>query len=142
MPDLAGFILFIRNIVKVDAYTLPDDDPAINLAWTMSQDWVNRQIACISPALYSQAVYNLGASFLLNFGPENVFGPLREKMGINNFTAGVISASSDETTSQTREVSDALKNLSLAELQQLKDPWGRWYLAIAQQYGDLWGLTT
>ncbi|MGK4402076.1 hypothetical protein ACSMFV_23465, partial [Citrobacter portucalensis] len=88
--------------------------------------------------LYSQAVYNLAAS-LINFGPEDVFGPVREKLGINNFTAGVISASADESTSQTRVVSDALKNLSLADLQQLKDPYGRWYLAIAQQYGDLWG---
>ncbi|HFG9917837.1 TPA: hypothetical protein ACGHLE_004496 [Salmonella enterica subsp. enterica serovar Warragul] len=141
MPELAGFILFIRNTMGVDADALADDDPAISLSWSMSLDWVNRQIACISPVLYSQAVYNLAASFLLNFGPEVAFGPVREKLGINNFTAGVISASSDESTSQTRVVSDALKNLSLADLQQLKDPYGRWYLAIAQQYGDLWGLT-
>ncbi len=141
MPELAGFILFIRNTMGVNADALADDDPAVSLSWTMSLDWVNRQIACISPVLYSQAVYNLAASFLLNFGPEVAFGPVREKLGINNFTAGVISASSDESTSQTRVVSDALKNLSLADLQQLKDPYGRWYLAIAQQYGDLWGLT-
>ncbi|ECT7713861.1 hypothetical protein BD987_17140 [Salmonella enterica subsp. enterica serovar Cotham] len=141
MPELAGFILFIRNTMGVNADALADDDPAVSLSWSMSLDWVNRQIACISPVLYSQAVYKLAASFLLNFGPEVAFGPVREKLGINNFTAGVISASSDESTSQTRVVSDALKNLSLADLQQLKDPYGRWYLAIAQQYGDLWGLT-
>ncbi|MGB8665419.1 MAG: hypothetical protein WCD24_11785 [Serratia inhibens] len=141
MPELAGFILFIRNTMGVGADALPDDDPSINLAWTMSLDWVNRQIACISPVLYSQAVYNLAASFLINFGPEAVFGELRKTLGTNNFTAGVISASADESTSQNREVSDALKNLSLADLQQLKDPYGRWYLAIAQQYGDLWGLS-
>ncbi|ECI3575405.1 hypothetical protein DL095_10900 [Salmonella enterica subsp. enterica] len=141
MPELAGFILFIRNTMGVNADALADDDPAISLSWSMSLDWVNRQIACISPVLYSQAVYNLAASFLLNFGSEVAFGPVRKKLGINNFTAGVISASSDESTSQTRVVSDALKNLSLADLQQLKDPYGRWYLAIAQQYGDLWGLT-
>ncbi|ECX4355183.1 hypothetical protein F6F96_01385 [Salmonella enterica] len=141
MPELAGFILFIRNTMGVNADALADDDPAVSLSWSMSLDWVNRQIACISPVLYSQAVYNLAASFLLNFGPKVAFGPVREKLGINNFTAGVISASSDESTSQTRVVSDALKNLSLADLQQLKDPYGRWYLAIAQQYGDLWGLT-
>lgn len=109
MPELAGFILFIRNTMGVNADALADDDPAISLSWSMSLDWVNRQIACISPVLYSQAVYNLAASFLLNFGPEVAFGPVREKLGINNFTAGVISASSDESTSQTRVVSDALK---------------------------------
>lgn len=141
MPDLAGFILFIRTTMGINAEALPDDDPSINTAFTLSLDWVNQQIACISPALYMQAVYNLSASFLINFGPEAVFGEIRESLGLNNFTAGVISASSDESTSQTRVVSDALKNLSLADLQQLKDPYGRWYLAIAQQYGDLWGLS-
>ncbi|SUH14980.1 Uncharacterised protein [Salmonella enterica subsp. enterica] len=49
----------------VNADALADDDPAISLSWSMSLDWVNRQIACISPVLYSQAVYNLAASFLL-----------------------------------------------------------------------------
>ncbi|APS35493.1 TPA: hypothetical protein ACQVMA_003412 [Serratia marcescens] len=141
MPELAGFILFIRNTMGVSADVLPDDDPSVNLAWSMSMDWVNGQLACISPVLYSQAVYNLAASFLINFGPEAVFGELRKTLGTNNFTAGVISASADESTSQTRVVSDAFKNLSLADLQQLKDPYGRWYLAIAQQYGDLWGLS-
>ncbi|ECL9402554.1 hypothetical protein FT107_23430, partial [Salmonella enterica subsp. enterica] len=69
MPELAGFILFIRNTMGVNADALADDDPAVSLSWSMSLDWVNRQIACISPVLYSQAVYNLAASFLLNFGP-------------------------------------------------------------------------
>lgn len=141
MPDLAGFILFVRNTMGVSADVLPDDDPSIANAFALSKAWVNHDIACISAVLYAQAVYNLAASFLLNFGPESVFGQKREELGLINFTAGVISASSDESTSQTRAVSDALKNLSLADLQQLKDPWGRWYLAIAQQYGDLWGLS-
>lgn len=141
MPELAGFILFVRNTMGVSADALPDDDPSIGNAYALSIAWVNNDIACISAILYTQAVYNLAASFLLNFGPESVFGQKREDLGLINFTAGVISASSDESTSQTRAVSDALKNLSLADLQQLKDPWGRWYLAIAQQYGDLWGLS-
>ncbi|MDN0028655.1 MULTISPECIES: hypothetical protein [Serratia] len=141
MPELAGFILFIRNTMGVKSEELPDDAPSITTTYALSIDWVNRQIACISPVLYAQAVYNLAASFLINFGPTDVFGELRNTLGINNFTAGVISASADESTSQTRVVSDALKNLSLADLQQLKDPYGRWYLAIAQQYGDLWGLS-
>lgn len=81
MPELAGFILFIRNTMGVNADALADDDPAVSLSWSMSLDWVNRQIACISPVLYSQAVYNLAASFLLNFGPEVAFGPVREKLG-------------------------------------------------------------
>lgn len=141
MPELAGFILFIRNQMKISSEVLPDTDPGITMTYSLAINWVNPQLAYIGSELYALAVYNLAASFLINFGPEEVFGELRKTLGTNNFTAGVISASSDESTSQTRVVSDALKNLSLAELQQLKDPYGRWYLAIAQQYGDLWGLT-
>lgn len=141
MPDLTGFIWFIRNAMKISADELPDGEPSIKYCFDLSLVWVNQQIACISPMLYSQAVYNLSASFLLNYGPVSVFGQLREDMGINNFTAGVISASSDETTSQTRAVGDALKNLTIFDLQRLKDPWGRAYLEIAQQYGELWGLS-
>lgn len=88
MPELAGFILFIRNTMGVKAKELPDDAPSITTSYALSIDWVNRQIACISPVLYAQAVYNLAASFLINFGPTDVFGELRNTLGINNFTAG------------------------------------------------------
>lgn len=127
--------------MEVSSTELPDDSPSIPFCFELSRVWVNQQIACVSPLLYSQAVYNLAASFLVNYGPASVFGKYREEMGLNNFTAGVISASSDESTSQTRAVGDALKNLTIADLQRLKDPWGRVYLEIAQQYGDLWGLS-
>lgn len=141
MPELSGFILFIRDILEVSAESLPDDSPYIANNYALSLDWVNPQLVYISPLFYSQAVYNLAASFLINYGPTAVFGEIRDKLGLNNFTAGVISSSFDNSTGQTREVSDALKNLSLADLQQLKDPYGRRYLEIAQQYGDLWGLS-
>ena len=59
MPELAGFILFIRNTMGVKAKELPDDAPSITTSYALSIDWVNRQIACISPVLYAQAVYNL-----------------------------------------------------------------------------------
>jgi len=38
-------------------------------------------------------------------------------------------------------VPDFFKDLSLADLQMLQDPWGRRYLMIAQQFGSLWGLS-
>jgi hypothetical protein len=36
---------------------------------------------------------------------------------------------------------DFVKTLTLANLQQLKTPWGRQYLAYAQSAGPLWGLS-
>jgi hypothetical protein len=36
---------------------------------------------------------------------------------------------------------EAMKTFTLANLQNLKTPWGREYLAIAQRAGTTWGLT-
>ncbi|HBK2804405.1 TPA: hypothetical protein HHH48_005056, partial [Escherichia coli] len=47
----------------------------------------------------------------------------------------------DNSTSAQRLVPDFFKDLSLADLQMLQDPWGRRYLMFAQQFGSLWGLT-
>jgi len=52
-----------------------------------------------------------------------------------------VGASEDEATSQTLLTPEAMKGLTLADLQNLKTPWGRQYLAFAQSYGTLWGIT-
>nr|HEK8282419.1 hypothetical protein [Escherichia coli] len=53
----------------------------------------------------------------------------------------VITGAGDNSTSAQRLVPDFFKDLSLADLQMLQDPWGRRYLMIAQQFGSLWGLS-
>ena len=55
--------------------------------------------------------------------------------------SGVITGAGDNSTSAQRLVPDFFKDLSLADLQMLQDPWGRRYLMIAQQFGSLWGLS-
>lgn len=142
MPtSLSGFIGFVRSDMGITAEQVPDDSQSLSLAYGGAVEWVNRDIAIVMPSLYAVAVYNLAASFLINYGIENVFSALREKLNLNNFVAGVISASSDNSTSSQRLVPDFFKDLSLADLQMLQDPWGRRYLMIAQQFGSLWGLS-
>ncbi|EIT8514383.1 hypothetical protein L3L93_005339, partial [Salmonella enterica] len=111
------------------------------LAYGGAVEWVNPDIACVTPNLYTVAVYNLGASFLVNYGIESVFAEFRKEYGLNNFKAGVITGAGDNSTSAQRLVPDFFKDLSLADLQMLQDPWGRRYLMIAQQFGSLWGLS-
>ncbi|MFV9181301.1 hypothetical protein, partial [Serratia marcescens] len=120
---------------------VPDDSPSFSLAYGGAVEWVNSDIACVMPNLYTVAVYNLGASFLVNYGTEPVFAEFRKIYGLNDFTAGVITGASDNATSSQRLVPDFFKNLSLADLQMLKDPYGRRYLMIAEQFGSLWGLS-
>lgn len=140
MPtSLSGFIGFVRSDMGITAEQVPDDSQSLSLAYGGAVEWVNRDIAIVMPSLYAVAVYNLAASFLINYGTENVFSGLREKLKLNNFVSGVISASSDNSTSSQRLVPDFFKDLSLADLQMLQDPWGRRYLMIAQQFGSLWG---
>ncbi len=52
-----------------------------------------------------------------------------------------LSASSDESTSQTMAVSDALQTLSLTDLDFMRTPWGREWIEYGQDYGPVWGLT-
>lgn len=139
--SLSGFIEFVRADMGITADQVPDDSPSFTLAYGGAVEWVNQDIAIVMPNLYTVAVYNLGASFLINYGTESVFAEFRKDYGLNNFTAGVITVASDNATSSQRLVPDFFKNLSLADLQMLKDPYGRRYLMIAEQFGSLWGLS-
>ncbi len=69
------------------------------------------------------------------------FADLRRAWNITGFAAGVVQASNDESTGQTLLVQDAMKNWTMADLQYSKTPFGRQYLAYAQRYSTLWGLT-
>nr|DAG81883.1 MAG TPA: hypothetical protein [Caudoviricetes sp.] len=139
--SLSGFIDFVRTDMGIDATQVPDNSPSISLAYGGAVEWVNQDIEMVMPQFYAVAVYNLAASFLVNYGTESVFADTRDKLKLNDFTAGVITGASDNATSAQRLVPDFFKDLSLADLQMLKDPWGRRYLMIAQQFGSLWGLS-
>lgn len=139
--SLSGFIGFVRSDMGVTAGQVPNSSPSFSLAYGGAVEWVNRDIEMVMPNLYAVAVYNLAASFLVNYGTEPAFVAFREKYELNDFRAGVISSASDESTSAQRLVPDFFKDLSLADLQMLQDPWGRRYLMIAQQFGSLWGLS-
>lgn len=153
-PTLAGFVLFIRNQMGIDASILPDASPTIPFAYKVSKAIVNCDLAIVPP-IYELAVYNLGGSNIVNFAqdlpdaptvdgsdpPLPFFEYMRTKWNIGSFVAGVVSASSDVSTSQTLVVQKAAEDFTLADLTYLKDPWGRQYLAFAQRYGSLVGLT-
>lgn len=139
--SLSGFIEFVRSDMGVSAEQVPDGSSSLSMAYGGAVEWVNRDIEMVMPNLYAVAVYNLAASFLVNYGTESVFSDLRESLKLNNLHVGVISSASDDSTSAQRLVPDFFKDLSLADLQMLQDPYGRRYLMIAQQFGSLWGLS-
>lgn len=160
-PTLAGFQDFITTVMKVPTEALPLNSPFIAYAFANALALVNPALRAVPVpqqdaagaslnsggwTIYAIAVYNLAASNLISYAPDQdgflYFTALREKLNINGFISGIVQSSSDDGTSVNLVVQEAAKAFTLANLQQLKDPYGRAYLALAQSYGPTtWGLT-
>ena len=144
-PTLAGFTTFCRDIVGISIAAMPDNDPGFQQALDYANEWIPNQLAVYSPALYTAAIYNWAASLLIQFQPDQsgqvFFVNARKSFGIGNFVPGVISSASNEATSQSMTVGKGLSNMSLTDMQRVKDPYGRNALAILMDLGTLWGLS-
>jgi hypothetical protein len=142
-PTLGGFQAFLTGVVGIDPLYLPADSPVIGYAFDVAKLIVNR--ALWAAGTYTMAVYNLGASQVINFAQDQpgrtFFNDLRKRLGISAFTAGVVSSTSDNGTSESLLTPEFMRGLTMANLQQVKDPYGRQYLAFAQDYGPtVWGV--
>lgn len=84
---------------------------------------------------------NPGVQTQSGIASEIYFANLRKQFNTYGFVSGIISASADESTSQSLVTPEKMKTLTLANLQNLKTPWGRQYLAFIESYGPIWGLS-
>lgn len=150
-PTLNGFKDFVTNVMGIDPLYLPANSLAIDWAYANALMIVNPALALVGISapidtnLYIEAVYNLGGDNLINYAPDQpgrtYFADLRRNMNITSFAAGVVQSASDSSTSDSLAVPEALTNLTIGQLQNLKTPWGRRYLSIAQSYGTMWGVS-
>jgi len=144
-PTLSGFVNFCRNVVGISVIEMPDGDAGFLNSYTVALEWIPINISDYSPTLYTLAVYNWGASLLIQFQQDQVgqvfFTNARSSFGVNNFMAGVINYASNDATNQSMTVGKGLSNMTLTDLQRVKDPYGRQALAILQDLGTLWGMT-
>lgn len=142
--SLGGYLAFIRDVMGIDEAYLPDDSPFIPLTLDYAQAIVN-EVLSIAPLIFELATYNLAGDYLINITPdqtgETFFSDTRKKWNINSFVAGPVASSHDETTGQTLLTPEFLKTLSMADLQTLKTPYGRQYMAFAQRWGTNWGVS-
>jgi hypothetical protein len=53
----------------------------------------------------------------------------------------VVVSADDASTSGSFNIPEQFNGLTIGDLQNLKTPYGRQYLAIAQKYGELWGIS-
>ncbi len=156
-PTLSGFQWFLLNVAGFKITSLPPASPVVAWALSFAVQIVNPALRAASgcgppiagtpeTSVYVTAVYNLATDLVVQFAQDQpgsgFFARLRKKLNVNSFVSGVISGASDESTSQTMVVQEAAKNFTLDDLQRLKTPWGRAYLALAQAFGPTtWGLS-
>jgi hypothetical protein len=144
-PTFAGFVAFVRGTMGISSVVLPDAEPCLREAYDLSIETVNRAIQPAAPNMYRSAVYNLGGDIVINTAPDQegstYFLDLRAKWNVLDPTSGVVQSSSDASTSQTLTVPEQANTFTLGDLQNLKTPYGRAYLIIAQKYGTLWGIS-
>ena len=153
-PTPAGFLAFVRA-TGITPTVLPDDSVWLDYAYQVALAVVNLVLCQVPGPIYMLSVYNLGVSNLLNFAqdlpdsapiagsepPLPFFAYSRQKYQINSFVSGVIQSAGDEGTNESMVVPKPAEDFTLADLQYLKDPYGRQYLQFAQRYGTQWGLT-
>lgn len=150
-PTVAGFTVFVRDVMGIGTQYLPNNAPILTYAMNVALATVNLQLTALPAGIagywspYELAVYNLAGDRLVNYAPdqsgETYFMNLRKELGLLSFVPGVIASSYDESTGQTLTVPDFMKTITLGDLQNLKTPWGRAYLAIAQDAGPYWGIS-
>lgn len=154
-PTLDGFTTWVRDVMGADTTVLPDDSIYLQYAYYVAIEIVNLQLQKASALIYRLAVYNLGGSNLINWAQDPLGSPivpgsepplqywafLRKQYGTANFVAGTISAAYDQGTGESIATVEGLTNLTIGQLQLLRDPFGRTYLGYAQAAGSLWGLS-
>lgn len=146
LPNFEGFLKFVRGYMGVPTSAIEDDSFFLQCAFEVASEWVPKGTGLeMLPATHKTCVYNLAASFLLNFAndipPGTYFADARSSLGIGKKVIGVMTSAADQGTSGSTVIGDALSNLSLADLMLLQDPYGKVALAILMELGPYWGLT-
>lgn len=148
MISQAGYLTFLRTVVGIPVSAMPDDSPDVAASYDWAVALTPYQIKTLSDLMYTTAVYNCGADYLLQWGSDQYgtagstfFADVRQTYGINSFTAGVVEMTEDETTNAKLRVPTNFNDLTLDQLVSTKTPYGRQYLSIYQKLGSIWTLS-
>lgn len=148
-PALASLVWASGTVTAVAAAALPTN--------IVNGSQIITTLAGQSPAAYSgtqKALVVAGNSFTYPLASDpgaatapgtysvSFFADLRKQWNINAITTGVVTSTFDEGTGTTVLNPEQMKAFTQADLQTMKTPYGRAYIAFAQKYGQtLWGLS-
>lgn len=144
-PNVADLTTFLQTVVGIPISALPSNSPYIPWALSYAEEKTLLVLYAIGQDYYCFAVYLLATSFLINWCPDQAgqqyFQALRKQWNLTGFVGGTIQSSADESTSESLLAPDFLKGLTLGQLQALKDPYGRQWLSMQQDLGNVWGIS-
>ena len=154
-PTFDGFVAWVYAVMGVPMQYLPSDSEWLFYAYNTAIATVNQAFICVPGPIYLQMVYNLAGHLLVTWQPDvpdmpyvvkdgvsyGYFQWIRKENNILGATTGTVTASSDEGSSVTLVVPKQAENLTLAQLQLMTTPWGRYYLGLAQSVGTNWGIS-
>lgn len=144
-PNATDFYTFLQSAAGIPSSALPSNSPYLTWALSYSQELTLGVLNIIGADFYCFAVYLLGTSFLINWCPDQpgqtYFADLRKLWNLTGFVGGTVQSTADQGTSESLLAPDFLKGLTIGQLQMLKDPYGRQWLAMQSEFGPLWGLS-
>jgi hypothetical protein len=144
-PNAADLYTFLTTVALVPPADLPANSPYVTWALSYAEELTLLVLRAVGQDFYCFAVYCLATSFLLNWCPDQpgqtFFTQTRADMKLTSFTPGVVNSAADQGTSDGLLSPEFLSGLTMANLQQLKDPFGRAWLAANQETGFLWGIS-
>jgi hypothetical protein len=144
-PNTTDLYTFLTSIAGVPTAALPSNSPYLAWALSYAEEKTLLVLYAIGQDYYCFAVYLLATSFLINWCPDQsgqtFFKDLRASWNLTGFVGGTIQSSADESTSESLLAPEFLKGLTLGQLQALKDPYGRQWLAMQQDLGPVWGIS-
>ncbi|WP_321913576.1 hypothetical protein [Paraburkholderia sp. J11-2] len=144
-PNTTDFYTFLSTIAQIPSSALPSNSPYIPWALSYAEEKTLLVLYAIGQDYYCFAVYLLATSFLINWCPDQpgqtFFATLRSQWNLTGFVGGTVQSSADESTSESLLAPDFIKGLTLGQLQALKDPYGRQFLAMCQDLGPIWGIS-
>lgn len=129
----------------INSTILPDGASVIAFAYNYAINTCNPILAAMPSTpdefMYVTAVYNLGADTLLTWAPDqpgqDYFANYQKQYQLQTLIPGVVKDARDESTFSSLQTPNFFKTISLQNLQNLKTPYGRQYLQIAQSLGSI-----
>lgn len=144
-PNATDLYTFLSTVVGVPATALPSSSPYLTWALSYAEEKTLMVLYLIGQDYYCFAVYCLATSFLLNWCPDQpgqvYFATARKDMNLTGFIGGTVQSSADQSTSESLLAPEFLSGLTLGQLQALKDPYGRQWLSMQQDLGNIWGIS-